>query len=74
MIDLDDKFYDKDFLNNLKPNTDYPEFCQVDKEKKRIDICKECEYITEHASCSICGCYMPLKARIPFFSCPKQKW
>jgi hypothetical protein len=71
---MSDPFYNKDFLDNLKPNKDYPEFCDKDKEKKRIDICKECQFLTKSATCSICGCWMPLKARLPFFSCPKKKW
>lgn len=70
---MEDPFYDKVFLDNLKPNVDYPEFCEPKKEKSRIDICKSCDKL-EDARCSICGCWMPLKARLPLFHCPIKKW
>lgn len=41
----------------------------------KIAICRTCpnlQPVTE--KCSLCGCYMQVKARFPFFSCPEEKW
>jgi len=42
--------------------------------QKRIEICKTCEFFTPRYFCSVCGCFMPVKARLPFTTCPKGKW
>lgn len=39
----------------------------------RFEICQSCENLNND-KCKICGCWMPLKARIPFTKCPLNKW
>ena len=40
----------------------------------RIAICETCEEYNEFKFCNQCKCFMPLKARIPFTTCPLGKW
>jgi len=41
---------------------------------ERMDICSECENLKMMMICSECGCFMPIKAAIPLFHCPINKW
>jgi hypothetical protein len=41
---------------------------------KRIDICNNCEYLKDQSVCSICGCYVKIKAKWSSEDCPKNKW
>ena len=42
---------------------------------ERYSICKNCEeFRTSIKQCRICGCFMPLKVRLAFEKCPKEKW
>jgi hypothetical protein len=53
-------------------------FVTTEKYNERLEICKECEHrveiinITER--CIICGCIIPIKAKIEVFKCPLNKW
>jgi 5-methylcytosine-specific restriction endonuclease McrA len=41
----------------------------------RIAICKECVYYKKLlGNCSVCKCFMKVKARIAPMSCPKKYW
>ncbi len=43
--------------------------------EERYQVCKQCEdFDSETKKCNICMCYMPLKTKLPFQSCPKDKW
>lgn len=43
--------------------------------KRRIDICKQCEWITEHLQCRQCKCFMGVKARWDIKNgCKLKKW
>lgn len=42
--------------------------------KKRIDICNLCNYFRDDGRCSICGCYMKVKARWESQKCPFGLW
>ena len=43
--------------------------------KERIRICvEECASLKNTKTCSICGCYMPAKARSVKSRCPLKKW
>lgn len=44
--------------------------------ESRIEICKKCPHVKKEAllRCGQCGCYLKVKARLPFFDCPLQKW
>jgi len=41
----------------------------------RIEICKDCVYYKKLlGNCSICKCFMKVKARIAPMSCPQKYW
>lgn len=40
----------------------------------RMKICRSCENFTKIHSCSMCGCFMPLKTWFTIFNCPIKKW
>ena len=42
--------------------------------KKRWDICKGCEFLTEKDKCLKCGCFMKVKTRVATVACPIGKW
>ena len=46
-----------------------------DEYKKRLETCVSCEHFKENnATCNMCGCYMPSKAKWATSACPKNKW
>lgn len=42
--------------------------------KARIEICVNCENLTNRNICKLCGCYMPAKVRSPKSHCRIKKW
>jgi hypothetical protein len=42
--------------------------------KERMYICNNCDQLSKVKTCSLCNCFMPAKAAIPFASCPDGKW
>ena len=42
--------------------------------KKRWDLCKGCEFLTESDRCTKCGCFMAVKHKISLAKCPIGKW
>jgi len=49
----------------------------VNKEiyKARLEVCRRCDkYIKVTGNCSVCLCFMRVKASIGQMSCPKKKW
>ena len=43
--------------------------------EERLDICRACVHYDEPENgCKQCGCYLTLKAKDPFASCPLTKW
>jgi hypothetical protein len=43
--------------------------------EERINICKSCpNFIGLTTQCSLCGCPMKSKAKLPDSKCPIQKW
>ena len=45
--------------------------------RKRLALCKECVYVknvTKRMRCGLCGCYLGIKASLPFMHCPVNKW
>lgn len=44
-----------------------------EKTQKRLDICSKCSFYQGN-KCAKCGCYMPIKAALPFSKCPLGKW
>jgi len=44
-------------------------------QKERMDICNSCPFlISATKQCKLCGCFMPLKTKLPNASCPEDKW
>lgn len=39
----------------------------------RVYICDICEF-NQNNRCSICGCFVTMKAAIPTAKCPMEKW
>jgi recombinational DNA repair protein RecR len=47
----------------------------VDKASKRISICNNCSnYLTATKQCKLCGCFVPIKARLKSAVCPNNLW
>ena len=49
----------------------------VNKEiyKARLEVCRGCDkYIKVTGNCSVCLCFMRVKASIGIMSCPLEKW
>lgn len=43
--------------------------------EEKIKICKSCEsFDKEKFKCKECGCFLGIKARVPFAKCPLKKW
>lgn len=49
------------------------ELSEKDEIDKRLEICQQCEFFKD-GRCTICGCFMALKARLATGKCPKGKW
>ena len=41
---------------------------------ERWDLCTSCEFLTEENTCQKCGCFMKVKHKLAFASCPIGKW
>ena len=40
----------------------------------RWDLCSGCEFLTDSNKCEKCGCFMKVKHKLAFASCPIGKW
>ena len=41
----------------------------------RMKICLQCEHFFKATKqCKKCGCFMPIKVRLPGLHCPVDKW
>ena len=40
----------------------------------RISICEGCDNLTKERTCSICTCFIDVKAKWSTEECPKNKW
>ena len=40
----------------------------------RWNLCTGCEFLTEKNTCQKCGCFMKVKHKLAFASCPIGKW
>ena len=50
-------------------------FASDDLYRERMMICKSCDKYKElENECEVCGCYVPIKAKIILDSCPINKW
>ena len=41
---------------------------------ERWTLCSGCEFLTEKNTCQKCGCFMKVKHKLAFASCPIGKW
>ena len=41
--------------------------------EKRLKVCKKCKYLKGNR-CSVCGCFMFIKAKFQASKCPKGYW
>ena len=61
--------------NVIKRKLDGEKEVDENTRKTRYDICKECDQLDKKwLTCNQCGCWMPVKARLPFFKCKINKW
>ena len=42
--------------------------------KNRIEVCVDCPKMRKNKVCSVCGCFVPAKARSVSSKCPLSKW
>lgn len=43
--------------------------------KKRLDICNKCQFLDKNGGrCTECGCFVTIKVKMHFESCPLDKW
>jgi len=43
--------------------------------EKRLDICNQCPHLEKKMGrCDICGCFVSLKVKLDFETCPAGKW
>jgi len=40
----------------------------------RVDLCNKCRYLDKGTRCTICGCFIAMKAGLVAESCPMKKW
>lgn len=46
-----------------------------DNTKQRLNICNKCPNLSKNSGrCDMCGCFVHLKVRLDFESCPAGKW
>jgi len=44
--------------------------------EEKMKICETCEFFSKYMKdfCGKCGCYLPLKTKLPIFKCPLRRW
>ena len=42
--------------------------------KMRWDMCLDCEFLTDSNRCEKCGCFMKVKHKLAYASCPIGRW
>jgi hypothetical protein len=40
----------------------------------RVDLCNKCRYLENGSRCTVCGCFIGMKAGLQVESCPMRKW
>ena len=86
--DIEDE-YERNIENNLLEGIIHPKVIRwfkentndnkippdISKAKMRYVICKSCEKFNDtFKTCSLCGCFMPLKTQLGRSKCPENKW
>lgn len=55
-------------------NTEQQGDMEIKDSDVRINICKSCENFSMLNTCKLCGCFMPLKVKWSYSTCPENKW
>lgn len=42
--------------------------------RARLQICNRCPLLGKHRQCSVCGCFVDAKVKLPEQQCPENKW
>lgn len=75
--------FDDNTPENMKPLVESLKLQHKVKERSvRLEHCSSCDRLTEGFSggipvkqfCAECGCFMPIKASLPWSKCPLGKW
>jgi len=40
----------------------------------RVDLCKKCRHLESNNRCTVCGCFISMKAGLIAEKCPLKKW
>ena len=64
--------YEKD-IGRLLQLMDQREKAAPDVYGARLDVCRECGYLSK-GTCNACGCYVELRAARKDGRCPYKKW
>jgi len=40
----------------------------------RVDICQKCRHLEKGSRCTVCGCFIAMKAGLIAEKCPMKKW
>jgi hypothetical protein len=52
-----------------------PIISQKDKAQERLDICSKCKDLDRDLGrCTICGCFVSMKVKADYESCPANRW
>jgi hypothetical protein len=52
-----------------------PIIAQKDKAQERLDVCNKCKDLDKNLGrCTICGCFVSVKVKADYESCPANKW
>lgn len=51
-----------------------PVLVDADTAKERLDLCMDCEHLTDETRCTECGCFMNAKVNLASAECPIGKW
>ena len=49
-------------------------FVSEDIQEQRLAHCNQCEFYTKLNFCSKCNCFMPVKVKLAYKSCPIGLW
>lgn len=62
--------------DNWSADNPYPTEHSADTTDRtyRIEICNQCEFLTELKFCNKCNCFMPIKTYLKSKKCPLSKW
>ena len=52
-----------------------PIIAQKDKAQERLDVCNKCKDLDRNLGrCNVCGCFVTVKVKADYESCPSGRW